>query len=210
MAADDTMNPLQRVLGAIADELEAAGRDWALLGGLAVSVYVPPRFTRDVDVAVAVDSDAQAERLVHRLQGAGYGVGMVLEQDAAGRLATVRVLPPGEPPEGIVVDLMFASSGIEPEICRAAESIEVFPGLRAPVARPGHLVALKILARDDVLRPQDIADIRALLPVLDKAELQRARQALDLIAARGFHRDRDLAAALASLVADGGLRGDQV
>jgi hypothetical protein len=36
---------------------------WAMLGGLAVSIRTEPRFTRDVDLAVAVAADDEAERL---------------------------------------------------------------------------------------------------------------------------------------------------
>jgi len=202
VAAREDVTRLQQVLADIAAVFDAAGIDWALVGGLAVSVYVPPRFTRDVDVAVTAADDAEAERLVFRLQQAGYRVTMALEQETAARLATVRVLPANEPPEGVVVDLMFASSGIEVEICRDATAIEVFPGLIAPVARPGHLVALKILSSDDVRRPQDMADVRALLRTLDAVEMTRAQDAVGQITARGYHRGRDLSAGLARLLAD--------
>jgi len=52
------------------------------------------------------------------------------------------------------------------------------------VARTGHLIALKVLSRDDVSRPQDLVDLRALLRVASPAELGRARDSLALIAAR--------------------------
>jgi hypothetical protein len=106
-------------------------------------------------------------------------------------LATVRLQPAeGEP--GILLDILFASSGIEPEICHDAQRIEILPGLICPVARPEYLLALKILARDDRTRPQDVADIQALLKVLKPNEVARARDALELITQRGFHRDRNL------------------
>ena len=74
----------------------------------------------------------------------------------------MRVVPPGTSHDGIVLDLLFASSGIEPELVAAAEPLEVWPALCVPVPRVGHLLALKVLARDDVRRPQDLADIRSL------------------------------------------------
>ncbi len=37
---------------------------WALVGGLAVSVHCEPRFTRDIDIAIALPDDGAAERLV--------------------------------------------------------------------------------------------------------------------------------------------------
>ena len=66
------MNRLQTALADIGKLLDQKGTGWALVGGIAVSVRAEPRFTRDVDLAVAVESDREAERLVGDLRGAGY------------------------------------------------------------------------------------------------------------------------------------------
>lgn len=192
------MSRLERALseiGVVLDELDAA---WALVGGLAISVRTEPRFTRDVDIAIAVHDDAQAERLLREHRGRGYEVVALVEQDRTGRLATARLVPPGEDAAGIVVDLLFASSGIEPEIVAEAERLTVMAGLELPVARSGHLIAVKLLAEDEA-RPADRADLAALLRAAAPAELDRARDAIDLIAARHFDRGRDLAGALERL-----------
>jgi hypothetical protein len=94
------------------------------------------------------------------------------------------------------VDLLFASSGIETEIARGADSIEVLPGLQIPVARVGHLMALKLLARDDRRRPQDLDDLRNLLRESTPADLAEARQAVRAIEERGYHREKRLAESL--------------
>lgn len=178
---------------AVLDELGVEG---ALLGGLAVSVWSEPRFTRDVDLAVAVRSDAEAETLIQRLQHNGFSLVAVVEQKAAARLATARLIPPGEDEQGIIVDLLFASSGIEPEIVADAPVVEIGAGTPVKVVRPGHLVVLKLLAHDAITRPQDGMDLAALRSVLDDAESARAREACDLVHSRGFHRGRDLRALL--------------
>jgi len=196
------MNDLRSALAQSAHVLQSDGRPWALVGGLAVSAFVEPRFTRDIDLAVAIDRDEAAEQVVRRLQEQGYAVAMVLEQAAQGRLATVRLVPPGGSATGVVIDLMFASSGIEAEICRDAEDLEVFAGLLVPVCRPGHLLAMKLLSRDDRSRPQDAIDLHALLEGLDHVELSRAKEAIDAITDRGYDRGRDLRAALARLLDD--------
>jgi hypothetical protein len=154
--------------------------------------------TRDADLAVLVADDHDAETLVRELQRRGWRVVAAIEQDAARRLATVRLAVAGEDVRGAVVDLLFASSGIEPEIVAAAEPVEVVTGFTVPVARLGHLIALKVLARDDRTRPQDRVDLAALLRRADAAALGEARAALEAVARRGFHRGRDLAAALAA------------
>ncbi len=107
-------------------------------------------------------------------------------------------------PHGPVVDLLFASSGIEPEIVAEASPLAVLPNLTIGVARTGHLIALKVLSRDDVSRPQDLVDLRALQRVASEMELARARQALATIAARGYHRGRDLIADMNALFPLGG------
>jgi hypothetical protein len=193
---------LEEVFRRAVSDLAEIQAHWALVGGLAVSILTEPRFTRDLDLALAVAGDRQAERIASALLGRGYGLHATVEQEAVGRLATVRLLPPGEEEEGVVVDLLFASSGIEPEIVDAAEALEILPGLHAPVVRLGHLVALKLLARS-AERPQDQTDLVALLKRADPQELRRAREGLALITERGFHRGKDLASELEQQLASG-------
>lgn len=77
-----------------------------MVGGLAVSARGEPRFTRDIDLALAVADDAMAEARVRDLVGRGYRVLASIEQEATGRLATVRLEAPGENAQGVVVDLL--------------------------------------------------------------------------------------------------------
>jgi hypothetical protein len=186
---------LQAALAEIGSYLEREHRGWALVGGLAVSAHVEPRFTRDIDLAVATTDDRDAEGLVRGLVSSGYRVRATLEQEAAGRLATVRLEVPGEAPNAIVIDLLFASSGVEPEVVQEAEVLEVLPGLRVPVATVGHLLALKVLSVSPT-RPQDLIDIRSLLREARPTDLDLARKTAALIVTRGFGRDRDLVADL--------------
>ena len=192
------MTSLEAALRQIHTDLTQAPVSFALVGGLAVSARTEPRFTRDADLAVALASDAEAEALIHSLRARGYGIEAVVEQEAVGRLATVRVTRSSKL-QAPVIDLLFASSGIEPEIVAEAEPIELLPNLTIGVARTGHLIALKVLSRDDVRRPQDLVDLRALQRVVSSAELARARQSLALIAARGYHRGRDLMSEMKTL-----------
>ena len=203
MAAAPALSRLESALRAIARDLDALGRPWALVGGLAVSARTEPRFTRDIDVVVAVATDSDAERLVRDLGARGYRAEAIVEHEPTGRLATARLVPAGGDEGGVVTDLLLASSGIESEVAAAAEAIEVLPRLTVPVAAVGHLVALKILARDDSTRPQDRMDLVALLGVVGPADLEQARIAIGLIADRGFHRGRDLAGDLDRLLTSG-------
>jgi hypothetical protein len=186
------VNLLEAVLQRAVADVERAGHTPALVGGLAVSARSEPRFTRDADLVVGVASDDEAEALIGVLGRVGYRPLTVIEQRAVGRLATVRLAPPGLADEAIVLDLLFASSGAEPEIVEGSEPLEVFPEVVIRVASVGDLIALKVLARDDRRRPQDAADLRALFGVVDANEMARARRTLTLIEGRGYARGRDL------------------
>ncbi|MBI2494468.1 MAG: nucleotidyl transferase AbiEii/AbiGii toxin family protein, partial [Candidatus Rokubacteria bacterium] len=161
VAPSPPLSRLEAALRRAARDLDDLGRRWALVGALAVSARAEPRFTRDIDLVVAVSSDDDAERLVRDLQARGYLVQAIVEQEATRRLATARLTPPDEDETSVVLDALFASSGIESEIASESETLEVLPDLQIPVATTGHLIALKILARDDRTRPQDRVDLVA-------------------------------------------------
>lgn len=190
------MTELERVLRRLSSDLQHHHASWALVGGLAVGTRAEPRTTRDIDAAVAVADDREAEQLVASLRADGYTVGTILEHDALGRLATVRLTAPSA---RVVVDLLFASSGIEAEVVQFAERLEIVSGLVIPIARVGHLIALKLLARDDRRRPQDHDDLRALAAIASDEDWQLARDGVDAIQRVGAARGRDLVAALGEL-----------
>jgi hypothetical protein len=187
------MTSVARSLAGIAAALDERGRRWALVGGLAVSCHVDPRFTRDIDIAVVVADDADAESLVHALLSAGYTVMAALEQNVTARLATVRLRGPGA--SDVIVDLLFASSGIEAETCDSAAIFAAFPGIVVPVATRAHLIAMKLLSVDDT-RLQDAIDLRALLFAATPSDLREVESSIARIQQRGYHRGRDLAALL--------------
>ena len=96
------MTSLEAALRKISIELTEAGVPFALVGGLAVSVRTEPRFTRDADLVVALATDAEAEALIHSLRAHDYGIEALVEQEAVGRLATVRLIPSREPQAPVV------------------------------------------------------------------------------------------------------------
>jgi hypothetical protein len=190
------VNRLEAALRNAATEFERLGALWALVGGMAVSARSEARFTRDVDLAVSVAGDDAAEQLTRSLVTAGYRVLATVEHEKQGRLATVRLGSQSSTSDDPVLDLLFASSGIEPEIVAAAERLFIVPGLLGPVARTGHLIAVKLLSCNDQHRPQDRTDLLKLRAVADPPELEMARRAVRLITDRGFARGRDLESAL--------------
>jgi hypothetical protein len=110
---------VERALATAGRDLAALERPFALVGGLAVSVRAEVRFTRDVDFAVVVTDDTDAEALVYSLRELRYAPTESVEHEARKRLATVRLLASA----GVRVDLLFASSGIEAETVARASTV---------------------------------------------------------------------------------------
>lgn len=154
------MNAFAATLRRVAADLGQAGVGHAVVGGLAVSARTEPRFTRDVDLAVAVADDAAAEAVIRGLLDRGYRTLSLVEHEATGRMATARLTAPGE--EGAVVDLLLASSGIEGEIVAGAEPIEVLPDLVARVAEGSDGRALLSAASARMVESADTMDSKSI------------------------------------------------
>jgi hypothetical protein len=190
------MQSVEAVLMQTAEDLDAIGARWAVIGGLAVAFRAEPRFTKDVDVAVAVADDEEAEGIVNRLQVRGYALASLVEQDYVNRRATARLVRPKVGASSAFIDLLFANSGIEEEIVRRADRLEVLPGVFMPVASLGHLIALKVLAG----RHQDLTDLGYLIAAATEADLGEARTAAVKIQERGFNRGQNLPEDLAAII----------
>jgi hypothetical protein len=176
--------PVARAATRAAVDLGEVGARFALVGGLAVSVWSEPRYTRDVDLAIAVDRDEQAESLIRELSARGYEIVTIIEQTRTKRLATARLRRAED--RSVFIDLLFASSGIERELAAAATQID-----GVPVGGVGHLLALKVLSESE-RRLQDRIDIQRLAKVATAEDWRTAEAMVRLIKERGFHRGRAL------------------
>lgn len=193
-----SLNRVERALVEVTRDLGAERIAYALVGGLAVAARAEPRTTRDIDLAISVPDDLTAEDVVRRLRHRRFEVRAIVEQTSAKRLSTARLVRTSDP--NMYVDLLFASSGIEQEVVAAAGPVEVVQGLTVPVATRAHLIALKVLSRDDRRRPQDRGDLEGLLAGANDADLDEVRTAMRLIVSRGYGRGRDLPTLLDDLL----------
>lgn len=125
-------------------------------------------------MAVSVTGDHEAEAVVFGLIRSGYKLVASLEQEVTGRLATVRLVPPVSDDAGVIVDLLFVSCGIEPEVVAAATTETIARDVTAPVATVGHLIAMKTLSESDT-RNQDRQDLIELIRAASPAVLGIAR-----------------------------------
>ena len=187
-------------LASICRELVRLGRRFALVGGLAVSVRAEVRFTRDVDIVVLVADDAEAETLTYGLRSEGYSAVASVEHETRRRLSTVRLMSPS----GVKVDLLFASSGIENEIVDRATPVDLGNAGVVPVASAEELLAMKILSMTDT-RLQDRIDAQRLLQFTPELDVALVRKHLARITERGYAREQDLEAKLATVLRDVGL-----
>lgn len=200
---------LKKALIRLDADLRAVGARWALVGGFAVILRAESRSTRDLDLVLAVSGEREAESVVLSLRMRGYRDhpkgGMIERKD--GRLSTVRLVsPPLEDNTGSEIDLLIACAGVEAEVVAAATPMELMPGVVIPVARAGHLVALKLLAG----RLKDLEHIHLLIRGMGADEMQIARETVDLIERRGFleNPERNLLMELGKLVDESSLDQD--
>lgn len=192
MTAPDALLALRN----IAHALERTGTRFAVVGGFAVSVRGEVRFTRDVDVAIAVRDDAEVEELIRELRTHGYSVAALVEHDAAKRLSTVRL----RSPSGVAVDLLAASCGIEAEVVSRSTPVSIEEAGVVPMAQAEELVAMKVLSMEP-RRLQDRIDAIRLVQMNTALDMDRVRANLRLIESRGFHRQQDLQAKLDEVLA---------
>lgn len=194
------MNELYRTLQMLKRDLDSFGLRWALVGGLAVSARAVSRYTGDVDVAVAVESDIVAERIAFGFRSKGYEVLAQIENEAASRLGTIRLAAPARVKSGLIIDFLFATAGIESEAALSATAVRVMSGLTLPVASLSSLIVFKLIS-ESTSRPQDAGDLLALIRAASDADLEEARELATLATERGFHRNRDLHASLGGFIA---------
>ncbi len=186
-----------KALVAISKLLSARNRQYALVGGLAVSIRSEIRFTRDVDLAVIVADDADSEALIYDLKQASYIPVISIENETHGRLATIRL----QSPNGVIVDLLFASSGIETEVVTRSTIVQMKRRVELPVANAEELIAMKVLSMSKH-RLQDRADVQRLIQYSSNLDIARIQDNLALIESRGYNRDEDLQAKFDDLYAE--------
>lgn len=184
------MSIFRGVLADVGRDFDTLGRQWALVGALAVAARAEARATFDVDVAIAVEDLKQADEVVSRLRSLGYQW-----HSHFGSFMT-SFLVPGDREADLRLDVLFSLTGIEAEVSRRAERIEVLAGLELPVASLGDLIALKLLSAGEPGREHDWRDLRALVARSSPADLRITRDAIALIGARGHASADDLEARL--------------
>ncbi|OGC89699.1 MAG: hypothetical protein A2W25_17360 [candidate division Zixibacteria bacterium RBG_16_53_22] len=142
------------LLGRLASALKKAKIDYMVIGGQAVLIHGEPRYTKDIDVTLGVDTDKLPE-LIKLSKGLGL---RVLVKKPEEFVRDTKVLPAIQISSNIKVDFIFSSAEFEREAIKRAKSVKI--GRTAiKFASLEDLVILKIIAG----RPRDIEDVRILL-----------------------------------------------
>ncbi|MFN9368003.1 MAG: nucleotidyl transferase AbiEii/AbiGii toxin family protein [Planctomycetia bacterium] len=134
--------------------LEARGIEFALIGGLAVSLRGQPRMTVDVDLVMLADVD----RALELVRDIGATPFEPLFPGVEEVVARSYILPLRHRTTGIRVDVAIGMSGFERQAVRRAAPVSI-GAVRVPVVATEDLLVMKALAG----RPQDEEDIRGLI-----------------------------------------------
>ena len=130
---------------------------YALIGGIAVGSWVPPRATKDIDLLFVFKSGktATVESLKNRLEKNGWEV-TVRKGDFEDNLPfSISITDEN----GETIDLIPSTHKWEEKIVADAEKLLIFNEIELPVVNPEGLIVLKLKAGG----PQDIVDIGTLL-----------------------------------------------
>jgi len=146
---------LQAELRGIVQAFDAAGIAYALVGGLAVSIYATPRATEDVDILLA---RGDLTRAVEQLAPLGFRRAGAPMSVAEGRLEIQRLIKI-EGTDLVPLDLLVPNDAGLASFLTDRQSIEWLEGRLAIVSLAG-LRALKRLRGSS----QDRADLEALGP----------------------------------------------
>jgi len=159
--------PLLAVLADLIAWLKASEVAGVVIGGLAASLLGRPRMTRGVEVLVVVDEGRWPGFLA---TGAKYGF-VPRQSNTLAFAQESRVLLVHHEPSGLDADVVFGSLPFERETVARLVWVEV-SGVLVPLPRPEDLIVLKAVAH----RPQDLADIEAILAAQPRLNLRRVRR----------------------------------
>jgi hypothetical protein len=159
-------DPYVEAIRALNAVFDAFGGQGVVIGGVAVGLLANPRFTKDVDGLLVLDT-AEAGRLLEVAAACGF------EPRFSGMLDVAiqsRIVALRHRPTGVLVDISLGALPFEEEVLQRAQEFrhEDF-AVRLPT--PEDLVILKAIAHRD----QDMADIRAIVEVYPDLDRKRIK-----------------------------------
>lgn len=154
------MNELLKAARDLQTLLDSQGRQFCIIGGIALIRWGTPRFTRDVDIALLTGFGREDEFTIPLLN-AGY-TGRVSDAAAFARRNRVLLV---NAPNGISIDISLAALPFEAQAIRRADMFEFIPGCSLRTCSAEDLIVLKLFA----FRPQDLADVQSVVELRGKS-----------------------------------------
>jgi len=127
---------------------------YMIIGGQAVLYYGEPRFTKDIDIALGVDTDS-LKRILALVANLNFSVLVDNVEDFVKR---TMVLPTMDVQSGIRVDFVFSHSHYEQQALERARNVQ-FDKTCVKFASLEDVIIHKIIAG----RPRDIEDVSSIL-----------------------------------------------
>ncbi len=149
-----TKNALIDVLKIVVTVFHRRKIKMALMGGLATSIYSPPRATFDID-AIADIAEGKLNRLLAALKQAGLSYD---EKNPVKIINGLSFITLYFPRSKIYFDLFLAESGFQKMILERSRTIRVGE-LRLSIISPEDLILVKLMSG----RPRDTEDARQIL-----------------------------------------------
>lgn len=148
------MNPRLAAAWEIHEFLTEQGLAYAIIGGIAVQKWSEPRFTRDVDLAVAAPLDTGSAPLV-QLITERFRSRSADPLEMARRTRMVLITASN----GVNVDISLALPGYEDQLFARAVNYKIAPGKHIRLCSAEDLIIHKAIAG----RPQDVSDIQGVV-----------------------------------------------
>lgn len=151
------------LLAELARQLDKIGFPYYVMGGQAVLVHGEPRFTRDIDVTLAVAIE-RLPALLALAQARGW---RVLVEDAQAFVARHLVLPCEDANSGVRLDFIFGLTPFERQAVARAQTVTI-AGVAVRFATVEDLLVHKLVAG----RARDLEDAASLVrrhPDLDRS-----------------------------------------
>jgi len=167
VAEPSAIRPPTTTLVALIKWLDAENVRGIIIGGVAASLLGRPRFTHDIDALILLKEDRW-----ERFFEAGTRFGFVARISSPAAFARrSRVFLVHHKPTSVDVDIALAELPFEEESIANRKWIKI-GGLSLPTPTPEDLIIMKAVAH----RPQDMADISALVDANPKLDTRRIRR----------------------------------
>lgn len=179
------MPAFETLLAKISKSLEQDGIPYMVIGGQAVLIHGEPRFTRDINITLGINTD-QAERIFKITRKLSLKPREEMTEDFVKRNALLSV---EDPETKIGVDFIFSSLPYERQAIQRAKPLHI-GGVSVRFATAEDTIIHKLFAG----RPLDIEDVKSIVNNardLDKSYLKKWLTDFSVVVGRDLVKEYD-------------------